>query len=203
MTKEERRGKRRRRKKKASVDSGVVAERGFIAWENCIEEAEKKKEDIVEKCFQVTGDLKKCMEAHADYYEPILKAEKAAEEEVAKELEKEEAAKDSEQNAAKEDELRIEEATKDSEQNAAVAQASASDSDNSQGVSAEKHDGGSKIKKEEALLLISRPSAFADAKEKKTKTKRRLHKTLSSLATCCGDEWGSVGLDAASGQPQL
>ncbi|KAM6547411.1 hypothetical protein CsatB_019087 [Cannabis sativa] len=113
----------------------------FIAWENCIEEAEKKKEDIVEKCFQVTGDLKKCMEAHADYYEPILKAEKAAEEEVAKELEKEEAAKDSEQNAAKEDELGIEEATKDSEQNAAVAQASASDSDNSQGVSAEKHDG--------------------------------------------------------------
>ncbi|KAA8532954.1 hypothetical protein F0562_032929 [Nyssa sinensis] len=40
----------------------------FIAWEKCIEEVEKNKEDIVEKCFE---------------------AEKAAEEEVAKELEKE------------------------------------------------------------------------------------------------------------------
>ncbi|WCJ43570.1 GCK domain-containing protein [Euphorbia peplus] len=47
----------------------------FIGWEKCIEEAEKNKEDIVEKCFQVTGALKKCMEAHADYYEPILRAE--------------------------------------------------------------------------------------------------------------------------------
>ncbi|POO03487.1 GCK [Trema orientale] len=74
----------------------------FIAWENCIEEAEKNKEDIVEKCFQVTGALKKCMEAHADYYEPILRAEKAAEEEAFRELEKEAAAKDSELNAAPE-----------------------------------------------------------------------------------------------------
>ncbi|XP_062111546.1 uncharacterized protein LOC133823008 [Humulus lupulus] len=94
----------------------------FIAWENCIEEAEKNKEDIVEKCFQVTGDLKKCMEAHADYYEPILRAEKAAEEEAIKELEKEAAANDSEQNVA-------------------VPEPSDSDSDNSQGISAEKHDG--------------------------------------------------------------
>ncbi|KAL5553735.1 hypothetical protein UlMin_041136 [Ulmus minor] len=69
----------------------------FVAWENCIEEAEKNKEDIVEKCFEVTGALKKCMEAHADYYEPILRAEKVAEEEVVKELEKEAAAKGSEQ----------------------------------------------------------------------------------------------------------
>ncbi|XP_038893081.1 uncharacterized protein LOC120081968 [Benincasa hispida] len=61
----------------------------FIEWEKCIEEAEKNKEDIVEKCFEVTGALKKCMEAHADYYEPILKAEKMAEEEAIIELEKE------------------------------------------------------------------------------------------------------------------
>ncbi|CAA2952304.1 Hypothetical predicted protein [Olea europaea subsp. europaea] len=40
----------------------------FIEWEKCIEEGEKNKEDIVEKCFQ---------------------AEKASEEEAAKELEKE------------------------------------------------------------------------------------------------------------------
>ncbi|CAL5399459.1 unnamed protein product [Camellia sinensis] len=63
----------------------------FIAWEKCIEEAEKKKEDIVDKCFEVTGALKKCMEAHPDYYAPILRAEKAAEEEAVRELEKEKA----------------------------------------------------------------------------------------------------------------
>ncbi|XP_023536143.1 uncharacterized protein LOC111797387 [Cucurbita pepo subsp. pepo] len=61
----------------------------FVEWEKCIEEAEKNKEDIVEKCFEVTGALKKCMEAHADYYEPILKAEKMAENEAIIELEKE------------------------------------------------------------------------------------------------------------------
>ncbi|KAK2982927.1 hypothetical protein RJ640_006341 [Escallonia rubra] len=60
----------------------------FIEWEKCIEEGEKNKEDIVEKCFQATSALKKCMEAHEDYYYPILKAEKVAEEEAAKELEK-------------------------------------------------------------------------------------------------------------------
>lgn len=61
----------------------------FIDWENCIEEGEKNNEDIVEKCFEVTSALKKCMEAHPDYYEPILRAEKAAEAEAVKELEKE------------------------------------------------------------------------------------------------------------------
>ncbi|XP_021288568.1 uncharacterized protein LOC110419784 isoform X2 [Herrania umbratica] len=61
----------------------------FIGWENCIREAEEHKQDIVEKCFEATSALKKCMEAHADYYEPILRAEKKAEEEAVKELEKE------------------------------------------------------------------------------------------------------------------
>ncbi|CAH2075782.1 unnamed protein product [Thlaspi arvense] len=73
----------------------------FIAWENCIEEAEKNKEDIVEKCFEVTGALKKCMEAHSDYYAPILQAEKAAEEEAVRELEKEKA-KESSSNGSEE-----------------------------------------------------------------------------------------------------
>lgn len=58
----------------------------FIAWEKCVEEAEKSKEDVAEKCFEVTGLLKKCMDAHADYYAPILQAEKAMEEEAAREL---------------------------------------------------------------------------------------------------------------------
>ncbi|OWM75923.1 hypothetical protein CDL15_Pgr009567 [Punica granatum] len=79
----------------------------FIDWEKCIEEAEKNKEDIVEKCFQATAALKKCMEAHADYYEPILRAEKAAEEEAVRELEKEAAAKDSETQGKSEERVEV------------------------------------------------------------------------------------------------
>lgn len=66
----------------------------FVNWEKCVEEAEQNKEDVVEKCFEVTSTLRKCMEAHADYYEPILRAEKAAQEEANKELEKEKAAEE-------------------------------------------------------------------------------------------------------------
>ncbi|XP_028762072.1 uncharacterized protein LOC114720577 [Neltuma alba] len=61
----------------------------FIDWEKCIEEAEKNQEDVVDKCVEVTAKLKLCMEAHADYYEPILRAEKAAEKQFVDELEKE------------------------------------------------------------------------------------------------------------------
>lgn len=67
----------------------------FIDWENCVKEAEDKNEDLVEKCSQVTAKLKQCMDSHSDYYEPILRAEKHAEEQVAIELEKEK--KDSEE----------------------------------------------------------------------------------------------------------
>ncbi|EPS67438.1 hypothetical protein M569_07342, partial [Genlisea aurea] len=59
----------------------------FIEWEKCVEEGEKNKEDIVEKCFGATDALKKCMEAHSDYYGPLLQAEKDAEAEVAKQME--------------------------------------------------------------------------------------------------------------------
>ena len=72
----------------------------FVGWENCIQEAEENKEDVVEKCFEATSALKKCMEAHADYYEPILRAEKKAEEKVVKEWEKE---KEKEDTASQED----------------------------------------------------------------------------------------------------
>ncbi|KAG6751012.1 hypothetical protein POTOM_045529 [Populus tomentosa] len=71
----------------------------FVAWEDCVKEAEDSNEDIVEKCHEVTRSLTKCMEAHADYYEPILQAEKAAKEEAVNEL-KEKAAKESESNVA-------------------------------------------------------------------------------------------------------
>ncbi|GMH01751.1 hypothetical protein Nepgr_003590 [Nepenthes gracilis] len=61
----------------------------FIAWEKCVEEAEKNKEDAVEKCFEITTNLRKCMDAHSDYYEPILRAEKEAMKELEPQLEKE------------------------------------------------------------------------------------------------------------------
>ncbi|KAG5010936.1 hypothetical protein D0Y65_018713 [Glycine soja] len=61
----------------------------FVGWENCVEEAESNNEDLLEKCAQVTAALKRCMEAHSDYYEPIIRAEKLAEEQAIVELEKE------------------------------------------------------------------------------------------------------------------
>ncbi|KAL2946718.1 hypothetical protein AAZX31_20G029900 [Glycine max] len=61
----------------------------FIGWENCVQEAENNNEDLLEKCAQVTAALKRCMDAHSDYYEPILRAEKLAEEQAIVELEKE------------------------------------------------------------------------------------------------------------------
>ncbi|XP_073145022.1 uncharacterized protein [Henckelia pumila] len=59
----------------------------FVDWEKCVEEGEKNGEDIVEKCFQATAALRKCMDAHSDYYAPLLEAEKAAQEEAEKQLE--------------------------------------------------------------------------------------------------------------------
>lgn len=88
---------------------GGGCKESFTAWEKCIEEAEKTNEDIAQKCFDATSALKTCMLAHPDYYEPILRAEKAAEEEVVKELEKEKAAEKEEQdNKEKEKEVVIE-----------------------------------------------------------------------------------------------
>jgi hypothetical protein len=51
----------------------------FVAWEKCVEEAEAAgaSVDVVERCQDVTAALRKCMDAHADYYEPILRAERA------------------------------------------------------------------------------------------------------------------------------
>ncbi|XP_057948312.1 uncharacterized protein LOC131143979 [Malania oleifera] len=60
--------------------------KSFIASEKCVEDAEKNKEDIVDKCFEVTSLLKKCMEQHSDYYHPILQAEKVAKDEAVMEL---------------------------------------------------------------------------------------------------------------------
>ncbi|CAN8293654.1 unnamed protein product [Cochlearia groenlandica] len=76
---------------------GGGCKESFTAWEVCIEEAEKNKEDIVTKCMEVTSTLKKCMDVHSDYYQPILAAEKAAEEQVKKELEAEKISEEEEE----------------------------------------------------------------------------------------------------------
>ncbi|GJN10247.1 hypothetical protein PR202_ga28325 [Eleusine coracana subsp. coracana] len=49
----------------------------FTAWMDCVEASEKEGGDMVERCAQTTIDLKNCMEAHADYYAPVLHAEQA------------------------------------------------------------------------------------------------------------------------------
>jgi hypothetical protein len=56
----------------------------FVAWEKCVEDAEAvgKKDDVVDLCHDTTAALRKCMDAHADYYEPILRAERAMAEDL-------------------------------------------------------------------------------------------------------------------------
>nr|XP_016465362.1 PREDICTED: uncharacterized protein LOC107788200 [Nicotiana tabacum] len=61
----------------------------FTEWEKCVEKGETNKENIAEKCFEVTSALQKCMEAHSEYYAPILQVEKDIEAKVIKEREKE------------------------------------------------------------------------------------------------------------------
>ncbi|WVZ61943.1 hypothetical protein U9M48_011748 [Paspalum notatum var. saurae] len=52
----------------------------FVAWEECVEAAQKEGADMVERCYDATSNLKKCMDAHADYYAPVLQAEQAVNE---------------------------------------------------------------------------------------------------------------------------
>ncbi|CAL5067000.1 unnamed protein product [Urochloa decumbens] len=52
----------------------------FVAWEECVEAAQKEGTDMVERCHEATANLKKCMDAHADYYAPVLQAEQAVNE---------------------------------------------------------------------------------------------------------------------------
>ena len=62
----------------------------FMDSVKCLEDGEKNKEDIVEKCIQATSALRKCIEAHSDYYAPLLDVEEA----VMKQLEEEEKSDD-------------------------------------------------------------------------------------------------------------
>lgn len=61
----------------------------FIAWEECVMEGEKKKEEnVVSKCFDVTEALHLCIEAHPEYYDVLSRA-KEAEAEAVQEFEDE------------------------------------------------------------------------------------------------------------------
>lgn len=63
----------------------------FVEWEECIKAAENNGDDIAEKCFEITRKMRICMDAHPEYYEPILAMEKEMEKstEDAEESEKE------------------------------------------------------------------------------------------------------------------
>ncbi|VAH69553.1 unnamed protein product [Triticum turgidum subsp. durum] len=47
----------------------------FVSWMECVQAPEKAGSDMVDRCPQAITDLKKCMDAHADYYAPVLQAE--------------------------------------------------------------------------------------------------------------------------------
>lgn len=57
----------------------------YTAFQDCVEETAEKKKESIGKCFPM---LDKCMEAHSDYYQPILAAENAALELLMKEEER-------------------------------------------------------------------------------------------------------------------
>ncbi|KAF7026167.1 hypothetical protein CFC21_038290 [Triticum aestivum] len=42
----------------------------FVSWMECVQAPEKAGSDMVDRCSQAITDLKKCMDAHADYYAP-------------------------------------------------------------------------------------------------------------------------------------
>jgi len=55
----------------------------YVALEECFEAAQKEGADFDERCYEVTANLRKCMDAHAHYYLPVLlRAVRVAGEEV-------------------------------------------------------------------------------------------------------------------------
>ncbi|KAG2631718.1 uncharacterized protein LOC120662277 [Panicum virgatum] len=44
----------------------------YVALEECFEAAQKEGADFDERCDEVTANLRKCMDAHAHYYLPVL-----------------------------------------------------------------------------------------------------------------------------------
>ncbi|XP_048531672.1 glutaconyl-CoA decarboxylase subunit gamma-like [Triticum urartu] len=54
----------------------------FVGWEKCVEQAEAEGGDVVERCHDATAALRRCMDKFPDYYEPILRAERAMAEDL-------------------------------------------------------------------------------------------------------------------------
>lgn len=51
----------------------VCAPIGFTQeWEKCVDKAREKEQDFVDSCLDKTKALKECLEAHPDYYAPVL-----------------------------------------------------------------------------------------------------------------------------------
>ena len=46
----------------------------YVALEECFEAVQKEGADIDERCDEVAANLRKCMDAHAFYYLPVLLA---------------------------------------------------------------------------------------------------------------------------------
>ncbi|KAF8732240.1 hypothetical protein HU200_016217 [Digitaria exilis] len=69
----------------------------FMAWQECADAAPKEGTDMAERCKEVSDNLRKCMEAHADFYAPVLRAEKALKERAAADAAKGEPASDAEE----------------------------------------------------------------------------------------------------------
>ncbi|KAL6176244.1 PREDICTED: uncharacterized protein LOC101310609 isoform 2 [Fragaria vesca subsp. vesca] len=58
------------------MKAGPCGER-FTAWEQCVKDSEKNKDYAAVKCVEVFKTLNECMKENQEYYDFILKAEKA------------------------------------------------------------------------------------------------------------------------------
>ncbi|KAM0906650.1 hypothetical protein ACQ4PT_016622 [Festuca glaucescens] len=54
---------------------GGACKEAFVAWDECVQAAQKEDSDMVERCAEATVNLMKCMEANTDYYGILLRAE--------------------------------------------------------------------------------------------------------------------------------
>ncbi|KAM0910510.1 hypothetical protein ACQ4PT_014095 [Festuca glaucescens] len=54
---------------------GGACREAFVSWDECVQAAQKEDSDMVEHCAEATVNLMKCMEANADYYGILLRAE--------------------------------------------------------------------------------------------------------------------------------
>ncbi|KAM3336053.1 hypothetical protein ACQJBY_030184 [Aegilops geniculata] len=80
----------------------------FVSWMECVQAAEKEGSDMVDRCSQAINDLKKCMDAHADYYAVVLQAEQTISNQDTDETKMEEALVESAATTADEKDVVVE-----------------------------------------------------------------------------------------------